>query len=145
MSACGQPGAKHGMLPIGPSGYCQRHDPNQAGARSRQASGAAQKSHEWEPPKDFKAWVMSLDLTTAEGRARAATETAQKALEEIISVGQANSVAGLIRAAEGKPSTALARPSGPVGVTLRYGRRTGAQPARELHLVDDTADGEAPA
>jgi hypothetical protein len=95
-------------------------------------------------PKDFKAWVRTLDLSTPEGRARAATETAQKVLEEVITPSQSNSVAALIRAAEGKPGNAPAKPEPPLGVRLRYGRQQGQQPA-ELRLLPDQADGDEPA
>jgi hypothetical protein len=102
--ACGAPGGKCGAMTIGRGGYCQRHDPSpeQVALRSRTAREAARRSHEWKPDPEITSWAESIDFTTPEGRARGLTETARLVAQGGLSVGQANAIAALARAAEGR-------------------------------------------
>jgi hypothetical protein len=114
---CGNPGETCGALVIGPSRFCQRHDPEQATIRRRQASDAAKRSHEWRPDPELEAWADTLDFSTDEGRRRGLTEAAQLVAKGGLSVGQGTAIAALARAAEGKPK-AQEKPNRPLVVEV---------------------------
>jgi hypothetical protein len=129
--SCGSPGEKCGALPIRDSGWCQRHDPEQAAIRRQQSSQAAKRSHEWRPDPEIETWAETLDLSTPEGRARAMTETARLVAAGGLSVGQAHAIAQLARAAEGRPSTAPKKPATVLVEVARYGPTNGREGAEE--------------
>jgi hypothetical protein len=107
---CGNPGDKCGMFTVPASGWCPRHDPQQAEIRRRQSSLAAKRSHEWKPDPEVIAWAETIDLRSPEGRARAMTEVARLVAQGGLSVGQGQAIASLARAAEGRPSKDAAKP-----------------------------------
>ena len=102
---CGAPGERCGMLPIGPSGHCQRHDPQQAEIRRRQSSLAAKRSHEWTPDPEIETWAQTLDFDDDAARKRSLKEVAALVARGGLSPAQGQAIAALARAAEGKPST----------------------------------------
>jgi hypothetical protein len=126
---CGNPGDRCGILPIGPSGYCQRHDPEQAAIRARQSSQAAKKSHEWKPDAEVTAWADTLDFSTPESRSRALTETAQLVAKGGLSVGQGNAIAALARAAEGRPGAPPKKPATVLVEVAKYGTNGYEEPS----------------
>ena len=126
--ACGNPGETCGALMIGPAGYCQRHDPQQAAIRRHQASQAAKKSHEWKPDAEVTAWADTLDLTTRRRRAKALTETARLVALGGLSVGQGNAIAALARAAALKPGQVKKRET-LTFIEERYALQNGQEPS----------------
>src|SRR2546428_87403 len=100
--SCGPAGEKCGALPIRPNGYCQRHDPEQADQRSRQSSGAAQRSHERRLSAAVRRWAKTMDLGTPEGRDEALAKAGQFLVLEAITATQANALAYVVRSITGK-------------------------------------------